>query len=163
MRPWPLLLALAVVVAACAAPMPSPVPSPSPVQASPNPNLVELETRLADASSRLGQLVRSLATASTGTPSELALVAGQLERFAADEIAWIEDHPADACFASAASAFRAAVDDLATAADAFIELAAAPAPPGDDAGRAAAQPLADGSTGLEQAAALATGARAACR
>jgi hypothetical protein len=154
---------LAILVAACALPTPSPSASPPPVQASPNPNLVELEARMDDAASRLGGLVRSLATASTGSPQELGLVAAQLDRFARDELAWIDEHPAEACFASALDAYRAAIADIATAADGFTALAGGPSPAPDEEARAAGQSLAGGTSRLEQAAALAGAARAACR
>jgi hypothetical protein len=160
-----LVVALAILVVACAPVEPSPVPSPtaSPVQASPNPDLVEFEERLDEASSRLGQLVRSLGAASAGSPRELGLVAAQLGAFAVDELAWLDDHPADACYSDVADEYRAGLTDIAESAAAFAELAAAASPPGDVEGQAAAQSLSAGIAALQQAATLAREARAACR
>jgi len=167
MRSLVLPAVLASLLVACApaepSPEPSPSPSPSPVQAAPNPNLVEFEERLESSSSRLGQLVRALGEASAGSPRELELVAGRLAAFAADETAWLEEHAADPCYAEALEAYRAGLAAIATAAEAFEALATAPMPPPDEEGQAAGEALADGSTGLQQAAALAMRARAACR
>ncbi|HET9455751.1 MAG TPA: hypothetical protein VFO78_00310 [Candidatus Limnocylindrales bacterium] len=161
----PALLALLLVACAPAEPSrePSPSPTPSPVQAAPNPNLVEFEERLDTSTARLGQLVRALGEASAGSPRELELVAGRLAAFAADETAWLEAHAADPCYRDAVEAYRAGLAAIAASAEAFDALATASAPPADEEGRAAGEALAEGSTGLQQAAALALEARAAGR
>jgi hypothetical protein len=160
------LATVASVAVACGAtptPAPtSPPPTASPVQASPNPNLVEFETHLAEASSREGQFVRSLAAA-TGSNDQLGLVARQVGEWAADEQAWLEAHPADACYEDAWLTFASGIDDVATAAAAFGDLAAVPSPPTEPAGQAAAAPLLSGGESITAAVDLAKQARAGCR
>lgn len=161
----PAVLVLLLVACAPTEPWPEPSPSPttSPIEAAPNPGLVEFEERLEVSTSRLGQLVRELAEASAGSPRELELVAGRLAAFAADETAWLEEHMADPCYADAVGAYRDGLAQIEASAEAFDALATAPSPPSDEDGQAAGASLARGSTGLQQAAALAVRARAACR
>jgi hypothetical protein len=145
---------------------PSPVPATAsavPVQASPNPLLVEFEGHVAGAITRQGQLVRDLAAASTGSPGQLRLVARQLEQFAADELAWLEDHAGDPCYADAIATFTEGLNSIRRSAQLFSDLATASAPPSETAGQAAGQALSEGTSSLGQAATLAKSARAACR
>jgi len=121
-------LAIALVVAglgsiACAAPTPtSPPATPSPVQASPNPGLVEFETHIRESITSQGSLVRDLAAATTGSNDQLALAANHLEGWAADEQAWLDEHPAGACYENAWLTYQSGVEDVGTAASAFIAL-----------------------------------------
>jgi hypothetical protein len=159
-----LLAAIAIACGPVPTPTPSqPPPTQSPVQASPNPALVEFETHLADATARQGQLVRALAAASVGSNDRLGLAARQLADWATAEQTWLEAHPADACYEDAWLTFASGVDDIATAAAGFVELAAAPSPPSDEAGQAAAEPLSAGGESITAAADLAQQARARCR
>jgi hypothetical protein len=164
MRTPVVVLLVAILTGACAPVEPSPVPavSSSPVQAAPNPDLVEFESRVAHARTRLGQLVRSLGEASAGSQHELRLVAGRLGDFATEEAEWLDAHAAAQCYADAVDAYRDGLASIGGAAAAFTDLAAA-SPPADAEGQAAGQSLADGSTALERAAALAREARADCR
>ena len=165
LRALGLAVAASLAIACGATPTPastSPPPAASPVQASPNPNLVEFGIHLAEATSQEGQFVRSLAAA-TGSNDQLGLVARQMGEWAADEQAWLEEHPADACYEDAWLTFAGGVDDVATAAAAFGDLAAAPSPPTDSVGRAAAEPLQSGGESIRAAADLARRARAGCR
>jgi hypothetical protein len=150
---------------ACAAPQPSPTPAPSPssVQAPPNPALVEFEARLADAIGEEGQLIRGLAEASTGSNDQLGLAARRLSEWADEELAWLDDHPAEPCYAAAADAYRTGLTGIAAAGAAFSELAEASAPPTDEEGQAAGQALATGTESLSEAATLARSLRDACR
>ena len=157
------ILLLATLAVGCAGPSPSPSPSPTSVQAEPNPALVAFEGHVAEATSRQGQLVRQLATASTGTNAELRAVAGLMAAWAADELAWLDQNPADPCFAQAAATYRTGVTDIAESAAAFETLASAASPPTEAEGQAAGASLASGADALEQAATLASAARAACR
>jgi hypothetical protein len=163
-----ILAAVATIAVACGAnPSPAPTeppPTQSPVQASPNPNLVDFETHLRDATPREGQLIRALsAAAATGSNAQLGLAARELSEWAAAEETWLTDHPADACYEDAWQTYASGVDDLTTAAAAFTELAAAPSPPTDAEGQAAAAPLATGGDSINAAADLANQARAQCR
>ena len=79
------------------------------------------------------------------------------------EAAWLEEHMADPCYADAVGAYRDGLAQIEASAEAFDALATAPSPPSDEDGQAAGESLARGSTGLQQAAALAVRARAACR
>lgn len=147
-----LLVGAAILaVAACAPSQPSAVPTAS--QAEPNPNLLAFEQRAAAGITRQGELIRSLAGASAGSEGELGLVARLLNQWAADELAWLGDHPAEPCYEKAADAYRTGLTDVATAAEAFATLAAASAPPTNEDGQAAAQSLTTGRRSLEQAAA----------
>ncbi len=159
------LVALGAGFVGCASPQPSPSPaaSPSSVQVPPNPALVQFEERVADALVEEGQLVRGLADASTGSNDQLGLVARRLSEWAAEELAWLEDHPAETCYAAAADAYRAGLSNVAAAGAALSELAAASAPPTDEEGQAAGQSLATGTESLQEAAALARSMRDACR
>ena len=145
---------------------PSPVPATAstvPVQAPPNPLLVEFEGHVADAITRQGKLVRDLAAASTGSSGQLGLVARQLDQFAADELAWLDDHDGDPCYAEAIAAFTNGLNSIRRSAQLFSDLATASSPPSDTAGQAAGQALSAGTSSLGQAATLAKSARAACR
>jgi len=167
--PVVVLVVLCVGSAACgAAPTPAPPTAPpptrSPVQASPNPNLVAFEQRLRDASSREGQLVRSLsAAAGSGSNAQLELAARQLAAWAIDEQAWLEDNVADTCYEDAWQTYASALDDIGAAATQFRELAGKPSPPSNEQAESAVQRLGDGGGSMQAAADLATKARAACR
>ena len=159
-------LAVAIVVAACGtapATPPATAPAPSPVQASPNPGLVEFEVHLRDAASREGQLIRDLAAASAASNDRLGLAARRLAAWAAEEQSWLDEHPADACYEDAWLAFLTGVEDIATSAAAFEELAAAASPPTEAQGQAAGATLGSGRDSIDTAADLANQARAACR
>ena len=157
------LCALALA-AACAAPAPTASPAtPSPVQASPNPGLVGFETHIRDSIKSQGSLVRDLAAATTGPNEQLGLVAGQLTDWATAEQAWLDEHPADACYEDAWLTYQSGVEDVGTAAAAFAALAARPSPASDSEGQAAGVSLATGTSSLDAAADLANQARAACR
>jgi hypothetical protein len=171
-RPFPALRFIVIAVASAAAigcgPAPTPAPpeppaSRSPVQAAPNPKLVEFETHLRDATSREGQLIRALSAAATGSNDQLGLAARELADWAAGEQAWLTDHPADACYEDAWQTYASGVDDLTTAAAAFVDLAAAASPPTVAEGQAAAAPLLTAGDSIGAAADLANQARAACR
>lgn len=145
---------------------PSPVPATAsgvPVQAPPNPQLVEFEGHLAEAITRQGQLVRDLAAASTGSSGQLGLVARQLEQFAADELAWLDEHDGDPCYEEATAAFTEGLNSIRRSARLFSDLATASPPPSDTGGQAAGQALSEGTSSLGQAATLAKSARATCR
>jgi hypothetical protein len=158
------ILLFAVLVVGCGvAPAPSPAPTPTSVQPEPNAALVAFEGHVAEAIIREGQLVRQLAAASAGTNAELGAAARLIEGWAIEETAWLRAHPAEPCFAEAASAWEVGVSDISTSAVAFLALAAAPAPPSDAEGQAAGARLASGTESLEQAATLARSARVACR
>ncbi len=165
LRPLIRLIVAAALVAACAAPTPSPPAEPTrtPVQASPNPGLVELEGRMAAAATELGSIVRELGEASAGSPRELELVAGQLGSFAADELAWVDDHAPDGCYEAVTASFREALASVQASAAEFEDVAGASPPPGDEAFEGAGAALAAGSQGIEAARAAALEARAACR
>jgi hypothetical protein len=155
---------MAVVAAGCAAPSPSASPvRPSPVQASPNPGLVAFETHVRDTIASQGSLVRELAAATSGSNDQLGLVARRLADWADAEQAWLDEHPADACFKDAWQTYQGGVDHVAAAAAAFAGLAAGPSPPSDVAGQEAAVALATGTSSLGAAADLANQARATCR
>jgi hypothetical protein len=165
-----LALAVACLVAVTCGPSPTPPPTSSPaaatsspVQPSPNPNLVEFTTHLREATSREGQLVRALATASVASNDRLGLAARELAAWAADERTWLEDHEADTCYEDAWQAYRSAVDDIEAAAAALLTLASRPSPPTESEGQAAAAGLSTGGQALNAAADLANQARAACR
>jgi hypothetical protein len=171
-RPFHALSFLAIAVVSAMAigcgPAPTPIqtsppPTQSPVQAAPNPNLVEFETRLRDATSREGQLVRALAAASTGSNDQLGLAARELGDWAAGEQTWLTDHPADACYEDAWQTYASGVDDFLTAASDFGALAEAASPPTDAEGQAAAGALSSGADSVNAAADLANQARAGCR
>jgi hypothetical protein len=158
------ILLFAALVVGCGVTLePSPSPTATSVQPEPNAALVAFEGHVAEAITREGQLIRQLATASTGANAELGAVARLIENWAIDETAWLQANPAEPCFAEAAVAWEAGVSDISTSAAAFIALAAAPAPPSDAEGQAAGARLASGTESLEQAATLARYARAACR
>lgn len=142
---------------------PSPEPTPPPVQASPDPGLVELEGRVSEAGSRLGQLVRALAEASAASPRDVELVAGQLGDLAAEEQAWLDGHVPSACYDAVARAYGDALERLAASAAEFEDLARASPRPDDEAFQGAGAALAAGSEGIETARAAALEARAACR
>jgi hypothetical protein len=137
--------------------------TPSPVQASPNPGLVAFETHMREAVASQGSLVRELAAATSGSNDQLGLVARRLAEWADAEAAWLDEHPADACFDDAWQTYRSGVEDVAAAAAAFAGLAARPSPPSDAEGQEAAVALATGTSSLGAAADLANQARAACR
>lgn len=159
-----LSIGLAIVLAGCGATVEqSATPSRTPVQASPNPSLVEFEGHLADAKAVQGGIVRALAKASVGSDAKLLVAARQLADWAADEETWLRDHPADACYAPAFSAYGSGVAAIAGSAAAFESLATASAPPTDAEGEAAGEGLSTGTQVIERAAALAKTARAACR
>jgi hypothetical protein len=163
MKAMQALLLMVALVVGCASPAPSPSPSPTSVQPEPNPALVAFETHVAEAITREGQLVRQLAAASAGTNTDLRIVAGLVMTWAADETAWLDDNPAEPCFAEAANAYAAGISDISSSAAAFTALGEAPSPPSDAEAQAAGARLASGTKSLEQAAALAKSARAGCR
>ncbi|HEX5012919.1 MAG TPA: hypothetical protein VFV72_02080 [Candidatus Limnocylindrales bacterium] len=154
----------AILAVACASPSPTAAPvTPSPVQASPNPALVDFETHLRDSLKSQGSLVRELAAATTGTNEQLGLVARQLADWADTEQSWLDEHPADACYENAWLTYQSGVEDVATAAAAFVTLAAKPSPASDAEGQEAGLTLGTGTSSLNAAADLANQARAWCR
>jgi hypothetical protein len=145
---------------------PSPVPATTSAvapQAAPNPQLVEFEGRVAEAITRQGQLVRDLAAASTGSSGQLGLAARQMDQFAADELAWLDNHDGDPCYADATAAFTEGLNSIRRSAQLLSDLATASPAPEDTVGQAAGQALSEGTSSLGQAATLAKSARAACR
>ncbi|HET9346469.1 MAG TPA: hypothetical protein VFO05_12290 [Candidatus Limnocylindrales bacterium] len=154
-----------VATAGCAAPLPSPTPpvTPSPVQASPNPNLVEFTAHMQEGTPARGGLVRDLAAASAGGQLQLELAARRLVEWTDAEVAWLEDHPPDACYEDAWQTYATGVDDFATAASDLLSHAEAPSPPTEAEAQAAAAALGSGSQAFEAAGLLAGEARAACR
>ena len=157
---WFFVLAL---VAACASPAPTASPAtPSPVQASPNPGLVEFETHMRDAIKNQGSIVRDLAAATTGTNEQLGLAARTLTDWSEAEQAWLDEHPADACYEDAWLTYQSGVEDVGSSAAAFVALAAKPSPD-ETEGQEAGVSLATGTSSLDAAADLANQARAACR
>lgn len=134
------------------------------MQASPNPNLVEFTLHVQEVAPRRGQLVRDLSAASAGTQQrQLALAARRLVDWTNEEIAWLEKHPADACYEDAWQTYATGVDDFATAASDLLSLAEAPSPPAEAAAQLAAAALGSGSDAFDAADRLADDARAACR
>ena len=153
-----------IVAAGCApGPSPTPQPSPSPVQGSPNPDLVEFTLHVQEAAPARGPLVRDLAAASAGTQQQLAVAARRLVDWTNEEIAWLEEHPADACYEDAWQTYASGVDDFRTAASDLLTLAGAPSPPTEAEGQAAAAALGSGSDAFDAADRLIDEARAACR
>jgi hypothetical protein len=115
-RPTWVIIALVftALVAGCGSPSPSPLPSVG-VQPAPNPKLVEFEGHVAESTKRQGQLVQALAKASNGAPAELNIVARQIAGWAAAEMQWLDQHRPDACYMSAADAYRAGVRSILSA------------------------------------------------
>ncbi len=123
MRARPLIavaICLALAAAACGSSQPSGVrpgsPSASPVQPEPDPRLVEFDGRVADAVKRGGQLVRALSAASVGSGGQLGLVAREMGDWANGELAWLDEHAAEACYRDAADAYESGLTDIADAA-----------------------------------------------
>jgi hypothetical protein len=160
-----LAAAVALVGTACGAPQPSltPPPTPRPVQASSNPHLVEFTVHAQERAPIRGGLIRDLAAASAGTQQQLALAARRLVDWTNEEVAWLEEHPPDACYEDAWQTYASGVDDFATAASDLLALAEAPSPPTEAEAQAAAAGLGSGSDAFEAADVLADEARAACR
>jgi hypothetical protein len=162
-RPTWVIIALVftALVAGCGSPSPSPLPAVG-VQPAPNPKLVEFEGRVAESTKRQGQLVQALAKASNGAPAELNIVARQIAGWAAAEMQWLDQHRPDACYMSAADAYRAGVRSILSAASAFVAMSGDPSPPTDAEGQGAGQGLSDGRTAIEAAASQAKSLRPAC-
>jgi hypothetical protein len=133
------------------------------VQATPDPNLVDFERHVADATRARLRIVDSLAKASAGPAAGLRGPARQMTDWAHTEIAWLHDHPAEACYQDAADTYRAGVETILTAGTAFMTLATASAPPTEAEGHAAAQGLSDGQSTIQLGATKANAARVACR
>jgi hypothetical protein len=163
----PLAVALAVasivLVAGCGSTTPSPSPAPTiGVEVTPNPNLVAFQGQITRGAARETDLVQALAKATAGSRADLGLAAGQMTQWTTAEDAWLDSHPADACYRDAFDAYRSGVRDIATAAVAFVKLAAAPSPATDAEGQAAAATISTGTTSIDGATALAKAARAVC-
>jgi hypothetical protein len=155
---------VAALLTACAAPTPSRPPT-EPPSATPSPRAEALATFRAQASSALasaGPLVQALGTASAGTNEDVAAVAVQLRTWVAMQQAWLEEHPADACYEAAQASVQRGVAAIAKSADAFAALAAASDPIDPAAGATAADDLAAGVAELTAAIPQADGARSAC-
>ena len=138
------------------------------VSAKPGTGLPDFEGRLRDATAREGQLVRTIAVASVGTPPEIRLAVAQMNRWVDDERAWLAAHPVEPCYESAGKAFREAIDAISTSAFWFAAIADASPAPSDDpsiqsAGEKAGRALQDAGRGLVDAAGLAKVARTTCR
>lgn len=126
--------------------------------------LSAFEGRLRDATTAQGIIVRALAAASAGSTAQVDAAVGQMRTWVAAEQAWLKAHPAQTCFAAAATRYSAAVEAMATSAGQFEAAAhASPAASDDAAGAAAAQSLQDASRALLDAAALAKTSRPNCR
>jgi hypothetical protein len=124
--------------------------------------------RLRDATAREGQLVRTIAAASVGTPAEMRLAVAQMNRWVDDERAWLAAHPVEPCYESAGKTFQAAIDAVSTSAFWFAAIADASPPSSNDpsiqsAGEKAGRALQDAGRGLVDAAGLAKMARTSCR
>ena len=126
--------------------------------------LAAFEGRLRDATTREGGLVRALAAASGGGPSEMRLAVTRMHEWIDGERTWLTAHPAAPCFAAAVAKYREAVDAMSTAADLFAATVTGPATrSGDPIGAAAGQALQDAARALADTAVLATTARPNCR
>lgn len=136
-------------------------PLPTPELADP---LAAFEGRLRDATTREGQLVRALAAASAGGPSQMRLAVIQMRQWIDAERTWLGAHPGAPCFATAVAAYQAAIDAMTRAADGFAATASrSPTPSGDPDGAAAGQALQDAARALTDSAVFAKNARSSCR
>jgi hypothetical protein len=83
--------------------------------------------------------------------------------WATGEIAWLDDHPAEACYQDAADTYRAGVKTILKSATAFDRLATASAPPTAAEGQAAGKDLSEGQAAMQLGALKANASRADCR
>lgn len=121
----------------------------------------ELLARIRTASTETGEFVRDLAAASAGPPTGMAAVGSQIQAWAAAELAWLDERPADRCLAEANDAYRAAVDGLADAGARWVELGAQ-TDISDVDGAAAVALVSGGRVAIEVAEPLAEAAVRAC-
>ena len=172
-----LLIGLLVVACGSTEPLPSSTPRSEPAPAASSSGapgetgaraaLSEFEGHVRDATTREGQLVRALATASTGSAAEMRLAIGQIRQWVDGEKAWLAAHPADACYDSAATKLSAAIEAMASSAGWLTGMVDASLAPSDDVSRGsmgteAGNDLQDATQALTDAAALAKAARAGC-
>ncbi len=156
-------LLLLVALAGCSpAPVPTPAPLPTATVAGPNAGLLELRNRIGLGAGPRSALIQALAEASAGDPAGLAAPAAALVTWAETELAWLDEHPPEPCYAAAHEAYGDALAALASAATAFAEIAEG-AEPVDVAGPEAVSALGAATDGIARAegAALTAGTRCA--
>ena len=169
-----LALLLTVALGACGSATPSVPSAPGGVvDSSPSAtagvtsSLPDFEGRLRDATAREGALVRTIATASTGSRAQMRVAVAQMNRWVDDERAWLVAHPVEPCYETAGKTFQEAIDAISTSAFWFAAIADASPAPSDDpsiqsAGEKAGRSLQDAARALVDAAAQAKVARTAC-
>ena len=138
-------------------------PAPSAPELTFHPTFDEFSQHAVGAPARFGTFVSQLATASAGSPQDVAAAAGALNAWVAGELAWWQEHDVDECYAAAFGAYGDALGAARDAANAFAQLGATGAPIDDAAGAEAAVLLTAASDQFTAAASLAAAARAECQ